>query len=373
MKIVSWIDIILFLGLVQGVFLAVGFQFIKNKNVKANSLLSLILLMATVIMAARIAYVQYFQLWMIRWILIPDTIILLLGPLTYSYINKLLFKDAPVKKSFLLYFIPFLIYLGIGVFFILQSPDVYNFYNSNGTLKVIFILVEAFAILFNFYFLFKSLRMLKNAKTLEKENFSFEQKTVRYLQFFTIVLLLIISAWGIVFINGTLFNRYSPYINYNTIWIAIPFFIYLISYYNLKQPELFRISVKKSVKTAKRRLNDEMIETLDIELQRLMNEEKIYLNSYLTLKDLAKMLNSSTNNISWLLNEVHKKSFYDYINSYRIKEFIDQAENKKHIKNTILAMAYEVGFNSKSTFNNAFKLEMKQTPSSFIKSLETAY
>jgi len=97
-----------------------------------------------------------------------------------------------------------------------------------------------------------------------------------------------------------------------------------------------------------------------------MQEENLFLDNELTLKKLAQQMNASANDISWLLNEVYKKSFYDFVNNYRLEKFKELVANEEYKTKTILALAIEVGFNSKSSFNNFFKLQMKQTPSAYI-------
>jgi AraC-like DNA-binding protein len=103
-----------------------------------------------------------------------------------------------------------------------------------------------------------------------------------------------------------------------------------------------------------------------------MTNERVFMENELTLSDVAKQLKTSTNNISWVLNTVYDTTFYDFINGYRVKEFIQKVENKEHLSRTILALSMESGFNSKSTFNKAFKILMKDTPSNFIKNHRAA-
>lgn len=102
-----------------------------------------------------------------------------------------------------------------------------------------------------------------------------------------------------------------------------------------------------------------------------MINEKVYFNHKLTLVDLAKRLNTSTNNVSWLLNNIHKCTFYDYINTYRVKAFVEKIHNGEHHHHTLLALSMDSGFNSKSTFNKAFKAVINDTPSNYIKKLNT--
>jgi len=155
-------------------------------------------------------------------------------------------------------------------------------------------------------------------------------------------------------------------------WGAISIFIFVVGYYSLKEPELFRMPFQKEkVKLSKRLPQDEII-SLGKKLDDLIKKEKIFLKPDLTLRDLAIRLNTSSHNVSWYLNTILRINFYDYINRNRVLEFLKRIEKEEHLNHTILAIAMEVGFNSKSTFNKAFKLEMNTTPSNYIKGLKAA-
>jgi AraC-like DNA-binding protein len=167
-------------------------------------------------------------------------------------------------------------------------------------------------------------------------------------------------------------NNYIEYIGYDVLWIAIPIFIYVIGYYSLKQPELFRIRLVHSLSDPKERLSKGEAQLLKAKLDSLMENEQVFLRNNLTLGEVAKMLHTSTHNVSWLLNNSYGVSFYDFVNGYRIREFIQKIDKKEHLKQTILALSMDVGFNSKSTFNKAFKQTMKDTPSNWIKKYSAA-
>ncbi|MBL4662454.1 MAG: helix-turn-helix domain-containing protein [Flavobacteriaceae bacterium] len=162
-------------------------------------------------------------------------------------------------------------------------------------------------------------------------------------------------------------NRYIQIIGYDVLWIAIPVFIYIIGYYSLKQPELFRISLDRKINENKKRISKGESELLKDKLDSMMQNEQLYLLNDLTLADVAKELQTSTNNISWVLNNMYNITFYDFINGYRIEEFVEKIANQEHLNHTILALSMDVGFNSKSTFNKAFKQTMKDAPSNYIK------
>jgi AraC-like DNA-binding protein len=93
-----------------------------------------------------------------------------------------------------------------------------------------------------------------------------------------------------------------------------------------------------------------------------MSAQKPYLDNSLTLQGLAEQTNSSERQLSFLINKVLGQHFYDYINSYRIEEACRLlTQNDLNIQQIM----YEVGFNSKSSFNTAFKKNTGQTPSQF--------
>ena len=99
-----------------------------------------------------------------------------------------------------------------------------------------------------------------------------------------------------------------------------------------------------------------------------MEDDKMYLEPNLKINDLAEKLEISSHKLSHLLNSGLKKSFYDFINNYRVEHVKTMFLDESNQNLTILAMAFDSGFNSKSTFNEIFKKATKMTPRDFIKS-----
>lgn len=93
----------------------------------------------------------------------------------------------------------------------------------------------------------------------------------------------------------------------------------------------------------------------------------MYLNPDLSLRSLAKELDIHPNQLSWLLNESIGKNFNAYINHYRVKEFKRLAKDPSKAHITVIGLAYESGFNSKTVFNTYFKKETGLTPKQFVK------
>lgn len=104
-------------------------------------------------------------------------------------------------------------------------------------------------------------------------------------------------------------------------------------------------------------------------LKKHMDDEKPYLDSSLGLKQLAERIDLSSNQLSQLLNEQLNQNFYDFVNSYRLEEFKRIVKNPKNKNFTLLYLAYDCGFNSKTTFNTFFKKSTGKTPSEYFKSI----
>ncbi len=104
------------------------------------------------------------------------------------------------------------------------------------------------------------------------------------------------------------------------------------------------------------------------DLQKLMDEDRLYLNSRLKLSDLADHLNTNTTYLSMVINEMTRDNFCNYLNHLRIKEAQKLLREPGYKNLTIEAIAQAVGFNSKSAFNSAFKKHLSITPREYISS-----
>ena len=122
------------------------------------------------------------------------------------------------------------------------------------------------------------------------------------------------------------------------------------------ESEYKKSSLKLDVATKK---HDELLE--------LMKKGKPYLNPKLTLTELAESLTVSPNHLSQIINQYEQVNFHDFINKYRVEEFIQNVQNNKSY--SLLAHALDSGFNSKSSFNGVFKKFKSVTPSQYIAGL----
>ena len=127
--------------------------------------------------------------------------------------------------------------------------------------------------------------------------------------------------------------------------------------------------LQNSSKYQRSALSEERMRNINQKLLQLMHDEKPFLDSGISLKSLSEGLNESANHVSQVINEKHKINFFDFVNSYRIDEMKVLIKIPSNSNLTLLALAYESGFNSKTTFNTAFKKIKGQSPKNYFKSL----
>lgn len=127
-------------------------------------------------------------------------------------------------------------------------------------------------------------------------------------------------------------------------------------------------STKKYLKSG---LSEEDAKKIHLLLIQKMNNEELFTNPGISLVELSQHLDIHQNNLSQVINSFEGKNFYDYINSLRLKKFLELIEQGGNQKYTLLSIAYDCGFNSKSSFNKYFKKIMLQTPSEYVNNLKT--
>ncbi len=103
-------------------------------------------------------------------------------------------------------------------------------------------------------------------------------------------------------------------------------------------------------------------------LMKHMNKNKPYLDADLSLEELAKQTCIPKHHLTQTLNDKVEKSFYQFVNEYRIEEAMRKLKNENE-EVSMLSLAFDVGFNSKSSFNNYFKKVTGRTPSSYKKAI----
>jgi YesN/AraC family two-component response regulator len=149
-------------------------------------------------------------------------------------------------------------------------------------------------------------------------------------------------------------------------------FIYFLGYQGLTF-SFQQVEILNQEKYSSSNLTAGALESIEKLLDSKMKNEKYYLNSNLRIQELAEQLEVNLHSLSQTINTQKKKSFNDYINEYRIDEAKNLMLNAEYQDTKLINIAYDTGFNNKTSFLNAFKKHTHQSPSEFRKSILTEF
>lgn len=149
--------------------------------------------------------------------------------------------------------------------------------------------------------------------------------------------------------------------------------IYLLGFWSLRQRQIFPYTATENAalaevlqkKAGSPRLTGSAMQALKVQLAHLMEKEQVFTDTDLTLPKLAGRMGISVHELSYLLNNGHGQNFYQYINQLRVNRAKELMHSEKHRHLSILGIAFEAGFNSKTTFNTAFRKMIGMSPTEF--------
>ncbi|AXG69739.1 helix-turn-helix domain protein [Kordia sp. SMS9] len=361
----SFFTVVLLLGILQGSIFIILLYRIKDKNKRANKFLSAFICLIVLTMLGRVLIDTKAIAQLPNFLALPDAVIYLYGPILYFYIKTLVSKFKLGRKELFIHLIPATLFVISEIPLLLDASNpLYIFWLKY--IRMRFIIIEGSAIFLNICYLLLNVRLLLRYKKNTVDNLSFKQ----YPSYLTVILILIgicLISWLFSYLSWVI-GFYNPFnvFGYGMIWLALVFITYALAYFAMNQPSLFKmpLAIKKEKEPL---LKDNELNSLKAQLLQLMQEEKPYLKPRLTLHELATMLEINTSILSNVINVEFKQNFNDFINEYRIQEFIELSQKSTNEHLTILGLAYEAGFNSKTTFNTKFKKKMGKTPFQFIK------
>jgi len=361
----SLLDLFLAMGIGQGLILLVAIGKMGNAPKNTNRWLQGVIVLSMVMLLGRILFLGRMNEATIRLATFIDITIFLFGPLTYFYLRSIL--EADEKKVSLLHWIPAFIHLGFFIWTCVLPFEQLMEYANTGVLNLPFFIMEVTGLLSMTIYTIVSFKIFRNASrqsidTLLNEHQSSFIRTLVYSMFTLEVF------WLASFMETNFIRMGIPYLNYANIWILVPAFFFAFTTFGLFHPRVLQKPIGKT--RFVERLSIEKKKMLEGKLAEWMQKKAVYLKADLTLTELADNVGVSANDLSWYINTVHKKNFYDLINEYRIRAFEEKVANDEHKKRTLLALAYEVGFNSKTTFNKVFKEFKQETPSQFVRRVE---
>lgn len=382
-NILSFISAI---GILQG-FLLAGLVYFHPKSDKSvNKFLASYILLISLVMT--MPFIMKIVTWQKSYF--NQCIPVITGPFLYFYIRS--FKETITWKKAWPHFTWFFIFL-VPSYLNLHSlaekyPDAKDVppeaFQRPAIISINYLRLSQSLL---YYFLARRtlIRYQRSIKQLFSQTSSFDLQWTRYL----VNGFLVVIFCGIIFFS--LMIRYPEHFNellLLNMTVATPY-IYLTTYKGILQPTIWQLQPG----TDKAKLEEEIHDMEEIESHKsppekdkpvrpadksgqkidelveriimLMEKEKIYQETELTLQNLADKLQSPSYQVSQAINEGMEKTFYDLINNYRVEEAKRLLLDPKNSNYTILSVGFEAGFNSKTTFNTVFKKFTGQTPTDF--------
>jgi AraC-like DNA-binding protein len=299
------------------------------------------------------------------------------GPLLYLYTRALTNRTVPTKFA-VLHFLPFIaVAIYITPFFASPVEEKIYVYENRGIGHETFGLIKSIANVISgiVYLILSSVALRKHRQAIADQFSSIEHVNLRWLQY---LIYWIGAIWFFVILGAD-----------DWVFGSAVFFILFVGYFGIRQGNIFhspQITVPAESSSSdssidetesdeeipgprkyeKSGLTYEISETIHRDLSSVMYHEKLFRLTELSLGDLAERLNAQPNHLSQVINEREGKNFYDYVNSLRVEEFKRLASSPESRKYTLIALAQECGFNSKSSFNRYFKKVTGQSPTKFL-------
>lgn len=360
-----------FFALFQSLFLLVVYLFSWQKRKTANVYLVVLVFAIILGLTGRIIYISPIFGQLPKPLLLAEFAGLMFGSTIFLFTRSMLL-DLKWKKADLVHYVPALLYmLMILIVYVIPSYEVLEARNQTGELKRSVSMFHATSLLVNISYWSASLLMLlQNRKRLRNElSFLPKSKFLIRIHWFTGLCFL---TWVGLFIISLVGTESLERDFRNLIWLALAFLVLFIAFYTMIYPQVFlQESLGKVLKYQQSKLSTKDLDALKLQLDRLMEEKKPYLNNKLMKVELAELMGLSSPDLARVLNEGIGMNFFEYVNYHRIRAFIVLAKTDKARQMTLFGLAQEVGFNSKSTFNNAFKKLTGTTPTSYFQNLSS--
>ena len=308
------------------------------------------------------------------------SLLMLHGPFMYLYISSLADVNFRVKKRDFYHFMPYILF---NLFLLVAyfSPELVNgirldHVEHNQKTSLLFDFFLILTALSGPIYILLSIGLFRRLDVNIFNNFSTSEKIdldwLRKLVFSFGVL------WTVFIVFATIhhiFHLFSWDFCTDGLFLSLSFFVIVMGYFGIKQREIFTQypeSKLEYVTEPKAKYSGMVLEDTEAKgyvsrLKQFMDLEKPYLESDLSLPDLANRLKIAPHVLSRVINERLEVNFFDFINEYRVEHVKALINDPKYDHLSLLGVAYESGFNTKSAFNRVFKKMTGQTPSEYKK------
>ena len=355
----------------HGVLLAIILSFKKSLASKSNRFLAMALLAASIIVCYDFFYYSYEEEELPLLVQYAPIYIRTAIPIgLYFFVRYLIDPLGPLTKWERLWYIPMILELATELAYI---PV--NLFLGEITIDaaeyLLLVIEESIGLFTGIVLPALAIHKINRYQKFLLDNYSsISGKSLRWLRNLVVTVLAIMIVWlcsHIQFILG-----YENEATYTFVSLGLILFLFWMGYFVILQYPLFRPVPYHEIKMGPTPLKKLSPKTNEYHqnLIQLMEEDAVYMDTELTLSMLAEKLTISPGYLSQIINEKENKNFFEFVNQYRIDAAKRKLMDADYNQYSIMGIALESGFSSKSTFNALFKKYTGQTPSSFKKSFQ---
>jgi AraC-like DNA-binding protein len=363
------LDIVIIIAIFQLTLFIFFLAFTSRKRL-SNIFLAVFLFSQLIMLltALSIQFYSYFYAHFPHFFYLSLPFFTLVSPVLYFFVKCLADADFTLTKKQFLHFLPFVVvflYFTFA-FYLYPASTKRTLLDNHKVVSQSFL--DVYRAVYYCQILtynIASLKIIADYRLRIKQQFSSLDRI--NLSWLKVVIYGFICAWFVDVIQffTARFNLHVPvdlrFLDFTAFFI----FFNVIFFKGLTHPQIFSLDTKAKYQssTLSKTRAVEYLRTLKSHMKR----EKSFLKPDISLKDLAEELDIPPRYLSQVINEHHKQNFYDFITTYRIEEAKRRLTSPS--RKTVLEIMYEVGFNSKSSFNQSFKKLTGMTPSQFKREL----
>lgn len=308
---------------------------------------------------------------------VPFQQLFLIGPIIYFYTHSLLNKEFKLTKRQGLHFLPAAAYLLYSLVVFIGDVFVYDqyYFYADGRDKDLDFWYQMAGLLSMLFYLVLSLKHYRHYRSLVVQEVSFAESVLfKWIRNFMLAFAFILILRVFFFILNPEWGQFGSKFWYYLCFSVLFFYIAISGYFNTVRtsfsfaPTLPLTADTNAQKSTSIKTDNDLadLENWKSKIIALIEDQKVYTNPNLTLTEVAQQLNTNRSLISSVINQGFQKNFNDFINSKRIEAVKDKIKAGEHTSRTLLGIALDCGFNSKATFNRAFKKHMSLTPKQYI-------
>ena len=291
--------------------------------------------------------------------------------LLYLFCLSLLQNDKPNKKTIQKHLtIPVIYFASHFIVFLLPTSTKQALLSKFYFPFFVYLESLLYYIASAYYFVYIIMILRKHAAIANEQYAQISISVLNWLRYFVIgfavylIVDFLLSA-SAVLLHFSFEQQYWKYIAR----ALLTSFLCIAGYSFEEKVSLPNIEFEKSEPKSEKKeelLTEKELQNLKEKILSFFQKEKPYLNPELDLNQLSKQLEIHSNVLSYAINKGFEKNFNDFVNGHRVNEVIEKLQNPANAHLTLIAIAFDCGFNSKTTFNRVFKKLIQKSPKEFL-------